>query len=348
MRLKIILLCSIYTLSSQVFAIQYARGPKQPTEEMQKILTEMEAKKGIPVETLNAAEARLQPTPTDAVRTVMSKSRDANTDILEVSDVKEIMVDGAGGLIPARIYKPYTKQKGALPVVVYYHGGGFVLADNNTYDSTPRALASKTKAIFVAVEYRKAPEHKFPAAHDDAYAAYKWVVKNASRFGGDPKKIAVAGESAGGNLALNVAVRARDEKFQLPLHQLLIYPVAGNNMETKSYKEFGNAKPLSKSMMNWFMDNYLNTPAERNDPRINLVNADLKGLNPCTIITAQIDPLQSEGKELSKKLKKQGVKVSYRNYDGVTHEFFGMAPVLREARSAQEMAASRLKKSFKL
>lgn len=345
MKLKIVLLISIYIVSTQVFAMV---DSKKPTEEMQKILTEMETKKGKPVETLNAPEARMQPTPTDAVRSVMAKSPDANTDILEVSEVKEIMVDGASGFIPARIYKPYTKEKGPLPVVVYYHGGGFVLADNNTYDSTPRALASKTKALFVAVEYRKAPEHKFPAAHDDAFAAYKWVVNNAASIGGDPKRVAVAGESAGGNLALNVAVRARNEKFKLPVHQLLIYPVAGNNMETESYKEFGNAKPLNKSMMNWFMDNYLNTPAEREDPRINLLSADLRGLSPTTIITAQIDPLQSEGKELSKKLKKQGVKVSYRNYDGVTHEFFGMAPVLREARSAQEMAASRLKKSFKL
>lgn len=346
MNYKTILVSLLAFASLQIFGALGAQS-KMPTEEMQKILTEMDKKGAKPIETLNADEARKQPTPTDAVRSVMAQSRDANTEMLEVSEVKDITVEGAAGLLPARLYKPYTKDKGPLPVVVYYHGGGFVLADNDTYDATPRSLASKSKAIFISVEYRKAPENKFPAAHEDAYAAYKWVVANAASFGGDPKRVAVAGESAGGNLALNTAIRARDEHFQLPTHELLIYPLAGTNTETESYKKFGNAKPLNKSMMNWFMDNYLNTPADKNDPRINLVNANLKGLNPCTIITAQIDPLQSEGKDLAKKMKKQGVKVSYRNYDGVTHEFFGMAPVLREARSAQEMAAARLKKSFK-
>ncbi len=333
--------------SSQLIAAQ-SKTKQMPTEEMQKILTELDKKGARPLEGLTADEARKQPSPTDAVRTVMMKSKDASTDLLEVSEVKEITVEGAAGLLPARVYIPFSKEKRLLPVVVYFHGGGFVIADNDTYDATPRALAKKTKAIFVSIEYRKAPENKFPAAHDDAYAAYKWVVKNAASLGGDPMKVAVAGESAGGNLALNTAIKARDEKFQLPTHELLIYPVAGTSTETDSYKTYGNAKPLNKSMMKWFMENYLNTPAEKMDPRMNLVNADLHGLNPCTIITAELDPLQSEGKDLAKKMKKQGVKVSYHNYNGVTHEFFGMAPVLREARSAQEVAASRLKKSFKL
>jgi acetyl esterase len=346
MKIKILLLTTLVVFSTQVMSARTT----MPNEEMEKVLKEMDKKGGKPIETLSVDEARIQPTPTDAVRSVMAQSKDANTELLELSEVKDITVDGGAGLIPARLYKPYVKgkDKKALPVVVYYHGGGFVLADNDVYDSTPRALANKTKAIFISVEYRKAPEYKFPAAHEDAYAAYKWVVNNAASFGGDPKRVAVAGESAGGNLALNTAIRARDEKFQLPSHELLIYPVAGNNMDTDSYRKYSDAKPLSKPMMNWFFDNYLNTPAEKNDPRINLVNADLKGLNPCTIITAQIDPLQSEGEELAKKMKKQGVAVRYKNFEGVTHEFFGMAPVLRDARSAQEMAAARLKSSFNL
>jgi acetyl esterase len=317
----------------------YAAKSMMPNEEMNKVLKELDKKGGKPIENLSVDEARLQPTPTDAARTIMANSKDATTDFLELSEVKEITVDGGAGLIPARVYKPYSKDKKPLPIVVYFHGGGFVLADNDVYDATPRALANKTKAIFVSVEYRKAPESKFPAAHEDAYAAY---------LGGDPKRVAVAGESAGGNLALNVAIKARDEKFQLPTHELLIYPVAGSNMETDSYKKYGDAKPLNKPMMVWFMDNYLNTPAERNDPRINLVAADLKGIKPATIITAQVDPLRSEGEELAKHMRKQGVKVRYKNYEGVTHEFFGMAPILRDARSAQELATSRLKSSFKL
>jgi acetyl esterase len=336
-------------LSTPLFAaVNGSKSGTMPNEEMNQILKELDKKGGKPIENLSVDEARLQPTPTDAVRTVMANSKDANTEFMELAEVKDITVDGGAGLIPARVYKPVTKSKGLLPVVVYYHGGGFVIADNDVYDATPRSLANKTKAIFVSVEYRKGPEHKFPAAHEDAYAAYKWVVNNAASLGGDPKKVAVAGESAGGNLALNVAIKARDEKFQLPIHELLIYPVAGTKMDTASYKKYSEAKPLNKPMMSWFFDNYLNTPAEKNDPRINLVEANLKGLNPCTIITAQIDPLRSEGEELAMKMKKQGVAVRYKNYDGVTHEFFGMGPVLRDARSAQEMASARLKSSFKL
>lgn len=350
---KNIIVCFCLLLPFSAFGV----NSTLPNEEMNKILKELEKKGGKPIETLSVDEARQQPTPTDAVRTVMASSKDANSDLLELDEVSDISVDGAAGLIPARLYRPYLKttkkNKGVkntapLPVVVYFHGGGFVLADNDVYDATPRALANKTKALFVSVEYRKAPEAKFPAAHDDAYAAYKWVVNNAASIGGDPKRVAVAGESAGGNLALNVAIRARDEKFQLPTHELLIYPVAGTNTQTDSYKKYSNAKPLNKEMMNWFLDNYLNTPAEKNDSRINLVAANFQGLNPATIITAQVDPLKSEGEELAKKMKKQGVAVRYKNYEGVTHEFFGMAPILREARSAQEMAAARLKSSFKL
>lgn len=339
------LLAILFTLT---LGTGHAAQSTLPNEEMNKILKELDKKGGKGIENLSVEEARLQPTPTDAARTVLANSKDAPTEFLELAEVKEITVNGGAGLIPARIYKPYTKDKSPLPVVVYFHGGGFVIADNDVYDATPRALANKAKAIFVSVEYRKAPESKFPAAHEDAYAAYKWVVNNAASLGGDPKRVAVAGESAGGSLALNVAVKARDEKFQLPIHELLIYPVAGSNMETASYKKYGSAKPLNKAMMVWFMEHYLNTPAEKNDPRINLVAANLKGIKAATIITAQVDPLKSEGEDLAKHMRAQGVAVRYKNYEGVTHEFFGMAPILRDARSAQELAASRLKASFKL
>lgn len=343
---KIVLILSLFVCQSA-----FAAKSMLPNDEMNMVLKELDKKGGKRIEDLSVDEARLQPTPMDAARTVLANSKDASIEMLELAEVKDISVDGAAGLINARIYRPYRKEKSRdkrpLPIVVYYHGGGFVIADNDTYDASARSLASKTKALLVSVEYRRAPEAKFPAAHDDAYAAYKWVVRNAALIGGDPRRVAVAGESAGGNLALNVALRARDEKFQLPTHQLLIYPIAGSNMDTESYKKYGEAKPLSKPMMSWFFDKYLNLPAEKSDPRINLIAANFKGLNPATIITAQVDPLRSEGEMLAKRMKQQGVKVRYKNYEGVTHEFFGMGPVLRDARSAQEMAASRLKKSFR-
>lgn len=313
-----------------------------PNPQMKTVLDSLEQKGGKPIEQLTPAEARKQPTPTDAVKSVMSeKSVKKPADKLTVSDIK---IDGAEGKINARMYKP--QGKGPFPVVVYFHGGGWVIADIDVYDASPRSLASQTKAIFIAPEYRQAPENKFPAAHDDAFAAYQWVLKNAESFGGDPKRIAVAGESAGGNLALNVAIMARDKGLQVPTHELLVYPVAGTDMNNASYKENVNAKPLNKAMMGWFMDQYLRNPNDKTDPRIDLMKANFRGLSPATIITAEIDPLRVEGKVLSEKMEAQGIDVTYRNYEGVTHEFFGMAPVLKEAQEAQMEASEGLKKSF--
>lgn len=321
----------------------HAAKMAKPNSEMNAILNELSKKGGKPIETLSAEEARKQPTPADAVKTVMETKKDIPVPAIAI---KELNIDGAAGPISARVYIPEGGIK-PMPVVVYYHGGGFVIADNTVYDATPRSLADQTKSIFVSVEYRKAPEHKFPAAHEDAFAAYKWVLANAGSFDGDPKRVAVAGESAGGNLALNVAIRARDEKIQLPTHELLIYPVAGSYMGTASYKENANAKPLNREMMGWFMNNYLKDPSEKNDKRINLLTANFQHLNNATIITAQIDPLRSEGKELADKMKAHGVDVTYKNFNGVTHEFFGMGSVLKEARTAQALASKQLTKSFK-
>ncbi len=321
----------------------YSVFAAKPESDMSKVLDQLQGKNGKAIETLTAEEARQQPTPADAVKDLIAKNK--NVKESKLADVHEIQVAGGKGMIPARIYIPLGK--GPFPIVVYYHGGGFVIATNDTYDATPRSLAEQMKVIFISVEYRKAPEAKFPAAHDDAFAAYKWVLANAASFGGDPKHVAVAGESAGGNLALNVAIRARDEKIQLPAHELLVYPVAGNDMNTESYKENAAAKPLSKPMMAWFIKQYTNTAAEANDPRLNLMAANVKGLNPATVITAEIDPLRSEGKSLADKLKQAGVKVEYKNYKGVTHEFFGMAAVVDDAKEAQKWAAKEMSRSLR-
>jgi acetyl esterase len=255
---------------------------------------------------------------------------------------KDIPVNG--GNIHVRVYTP--KSTGPFPVIVYYHGGGFVIANLDVYDASAKTLADKTGAIVVSVAYRLAPEHKFPTAHNDAFAAYKWVVDNAASLKGDPKKIAVAGESAGGNLAVNVAIMARDKGIAKPVHVLAVYPVAQSDMNTESYKKYAAAKPLDKPMMEWFVKNYLNSMAEAKDPRINLVAANLKGLPSTTIITAQIDPLQSDGMMLTDKLKAAGVTVDSKNYDGVTHEFFGMGTVVPEAKDANMYAVEQLRKAF--
>lgn len=311
--------------------------------EMQAVIEKMESYKDKPAADLTAQEARKNHTPTDAVMDLIKENNIAVPSPKVDTSGKNIPV--SGGNIHLRIYTP-SDGKDTYPVIVYYHGGGFVIADLDVYDASARGLAEQAGAVVVSVAYRLAPEHKFPTAHNDAYAAYSWVVKNAASIKGDVKKIALAGESAGGNLAANVSIMARDKGMQKPVHQLLIYPVASSDMNSASYQKYADAKPLNKALMSWFVKNYLNNMGEAKNPMINLVQANLKNLPPTTIITAEIDPLQSEGAMLADKLKAAGVSTDLKNYDGVTHEFFGMAAVLPQAKDAQAYAANRLKAAF--
>ncbi len=170
--------------------------------------------------------------------------------------------------------------------------------------------------------------------------------KTGASSNGDAANVAVGGESAGGNLAVAPALMARDAKEKLPKHVMAIYPIAGADTDTPSYRENADARPLNKAMMEWFFRHYLRSPADARDKRINLVAASLKGLPPTTIVTAQIDPLHSEGAMLAEAMKKAGVPVTYRHYDGVAHEFFGMSAVVDKAKEAQQFAADDLKRSF--
>jgi acetyl esterase/lipase len=314
-----------------------------PKPEMKAVLDKLASMHPKPLPTLTAEEARKQPTPADAVKAVLQE-KGKSTEPEPVAKVQDLEVEGAEGKLPARIYT--SDGTSPMPVIVYFHGGGWVIANRDVYDSTPRALANLTKAIIVSVDYRQGPEHKFPAAHEDSFAAYQWAVDHASTFGGDPRRIAVAGESAGGNLAAAVSLMARDRKAQMPVAQLLVYPIAGYDFDTPSYRENASAKPLDKPGMQWFFQQYLNSPKDAQDPRISLVEADLKGLPPTTIVTAQIDPLRSEGQDLAKALESAGVKVESKNYDGVTHEFFGMAAAVADAKAAEQWAAKELSKSL--
>ena len=312
--------------------------------QMREILQALAALNPKPIANLSAAEARRQPTMTDAVKSVQRK-RGIISPPLGLARVEDRTIPGPDdGTIPIRIYVP--GGKGPFPVVVYYHGGGFVLADLDTYDASARGLAYRANAIVVSADYRKGPEHKFPAAHQDAFAAYQWTLANAKALGGDPMKVAVVGESAGGNLAANVAIMARDMGIRQPVHEVLVYPVAGADMDTTSYLENANAVPLNKAMMNWFFNNYLTVRTEMTDPRIDLVNARLAGLPTTTIIAAEIDPLRSDSEILAERLQAAGVPVELRIYKGVTHEFFGADVVLNDAKDAQELAAARLRHSF--
>ena len=299
-----------------------------------------------PIGTQSVEETRRGPTPADAVRAVLRDQGKDPAALMAAMGVKkqDMAYPTAGTTQPIRVYTPENAGGQPLPVVVYIHGGGWVIADLDTYEASAMALAKKTGAIVASVEYRHAPEHRFPAAHEDTFAAYQWVLENAGRFGGDPRRVAVAGESAGGNMAINVAIRARDGGVQAPLHMLLVYPVAGTDLSTPSYRRNENAVPLSKAAIEWFVRNTVSQPSDTQDPRLDVVGkANVAGLPPATVITAGIDPLASDGLLLTEKLRAAGVRTTYQPYEGVTHEFFGMDAVVADAAGAQDLAARELR-----
>ncbi len=316
-------------------------GAAKLSGEQMSVMNALASLNGKPIETLSATEARKQPTPTDAVLAVL-KSEGKSAAPEAVGTVVNRTIPGPGGPLPIRVYTP--AGTGTFPVILYFHGGGFVIATNDTYDGSARALTNATKAVVVSVEYRKAPEHKFPAAHDDALAAYKWVLAHATALRGDAARTALAGESAGGNLAIATAISAKALGLRTPVAILAVYPVAGSDTTTPSYTQNATAKPLNRAMMTWFFEKYTRTPADAQNPRLNLMLANLQGLPPTTIVTAQFDPLRSDGDMLADRLKAAGVEVDIRNFDGVAHEFFGQGAVVSTARDAVKYAADGLNK----
>ncbi len=324
-------------------------APNQPAPaaaDMQAVLDAHMALGAKPIETLTPVKARIQPSAADAARAVMRK--EGMSTAPDPAVVTQELPYGADPMQYARIYKPAAAPaNGApLPVIVYYHGGGWVIADINTYDATPRLLSKQLNAIVVSVEYRHAPEAKFPSQHEDAATAYRWVLQNAAAWGGNPAKLALAGESAGGNLAVATAIYARDNGLAAPVHVLAVYPIANSDMNLPSRKDAANAKPLNTAMLKWFGYYYSRTPADQMDPRINLVKADLKGLPPTTIVNAQIDPLRSDGETLAAAMRAAGDKVDQKTFPGVTHEFFGMGQVVRGAYDAENYAVAKLKSAL--
>ncbi len=323
-----------------------AMQPPKAAPDMQLVLDSLSGLSGKPIETLTPAEARMQPSAADGAKAAMAKKGlptkpDASVSTQDLpygSDPKQF----------ARIYKPASAPAGGtpMPVIVYYHGGGWVIADVATYDAAPRAMAKALNAVVVSIEYRHAPEFKFPAQHDDAASAYRWTLKNAASWGGDPAKIAIAGESAGGNLAVATAIYARDNGLTVPRHIVSVYPIANSSMTLPSRKDSANAKPLNAAMLKWFGYYYQSSPTDAQDPRLNLVAANLRGLPPTTIINAQIDPLRSDGETLAVAMRKAGVAVEQTTFPGVTHEFFGMADVVSGAKEANALAVARLKAAF--
>lgn len=294
-----------------------------------------------PYHTLEPQYARQQPSFADGVMRAMA-NESVPMPPPEGFTERAIQVGGATSMLNAKMVTP-TGVSGPLPVIVYFHGGGWVIANPDVYAASARALAKEARAIVVSVDYRKAPEFKFPAQHEDALAAYRWVANNAASLGGDPNRLALAGESAGGNLAVATAMAARMAGLTQPKHVLSVYPIAGTDLATESYRENANAMPLNRALMAWFFHHTLASPAQAKDPRLNLHQANLSGLPPVTIIAAQIDPLTTEGEMLTARLRQLRVPVERREYPGVTHEFFGAAPLIPAAAEAQRYAGARLR-----
>ena len=323
-----------------------------PNPQMQMILDAHQELGPLPIETLTPDLARLIPLPDKAAVSVYGHHflKKALTPFpVPVGKVEHGIFKTPSGNLLARIYTPKGEApEGGWPVLVYFHGGGFVIATLDTYDSSCRALCDGAACVVVSLHYRQAPEHPWPAAAEDAMAAYGWVLINAVPMGWNPALVAVGGESAGGNLAAIVSLMARDRNEQAPVHQLLIYPVTDfvNGSKSPSALENATAQPLNRAMLEWFYSYYLGD-TERTQAYVSPLHATSHGnLAPATVILAQIDPLRSDGEAYANKLAEAGVPTSMRIYEGVTHEFFGLAGLVNEATEAVAFASKELRKSF--
>ena len=312
---------------------------------MANVIRLFDAIKGTPIIKLTPQDARQQFSAQDAAKLIARGFGPES--VMPVGKVEDgvTILGRAGNQIPVRIYTP--AGSGPFPVILYFHGGGFVIATIDTYDASARALCNYAHALVVSVEYRKAPEAPFPAALYDALDSYKWVIDQIGEHNGIQTKVAVAGESAGGNLATEIALVAKYQNLQRPTHQLLIYPVtSGNTAQPSDVMYASSILPLSTPALPYFLDNYLADPSLATNPDVAPLEADLTGLAPATIIAAQLDPLVSDGQAYATKLKAAGNKVLYRVYSGTTHEFFGMGAVVDQAKAAEQFGAARVAASF--
>ncbi len=266
-----------------------------------------------------------------------------------VGEVRDLAADGPGGKIPLRLYRGQgTDTSRPQPALIYYHGGGWVLGNLESHDGVCRDIANAAKCTVISVDYRLAPEAKFPAAADDSIAAAQWIHDNAADLGVDRNHLAVGGDSAGGNLSAVVALHARDNGGPKLKLQVLIYPSADMSSVYASYEEFAEQLPLTRVTMDWFVDLYLSDrEQDAKDWRASPLHAkSLAGLPPAYVITAGMDPLRDEGEAFAAKLKAAGVPVAMKRFDGQVHGFLTMGRIIRDSKVAIGEIAGELKKAF--
>jgi acetyl esterase len=297
------------------------------------VLDQLTAQGGLSVEDMTPAEARKafeslrMPFPGEPVARIENRA-----------------IPGPAGELPVRVYTPDAAAGGTAPAVVYYHGGGWVIGSPDTHDNFCKALANRAGAVVVSVDYRLAPEHRFPAAAEDCYTAARWVAEQGDELGVDGERVAVAGDSAGGNLSAVVALMARDRGELELRQQVLIYPVTDHDFETPSYRDNAEGYLLTRDAMRWFWDHYVPDPARRSDPYASPLRAEkLAELAPALVLTAEYDPLRDEGEAYAARLRDAGVPVELTRYDGQIHGFAGLLDILDAGKRAVDQVGAALR-----
>jgi acetyl esterase len=303
------------------------------TRQARELLDQLQSM-GDPVETLTPEQARRA-----------SDERRARTQVVAepVAEVVDRTIERPGGPLGVRIYRP--DRSATLPVLVFFHGGGWVLCDLDSHDPVCRALANQVGCVVVSVDYRRAPESRYPAAVEDAYAATRWVARHADELGVDPDRLVVMGDSAGGNLAAAVALMARDRGGPRIAYQVLVYPITDHDFHTGSYRDFGVDHYLTTAAMRWYWDQYAPALADRNQPYLSPLRADdLLALPPALIVTAECDPLRDEALAYALRLREAGTAVEQTTYEGMFHGFFTLTATLDGTRRAVSDVVRALRK----
>lgn len=300
------------------------------------LLEQMEAYDAPPLESLPPVQAR------EAFKALNQNSVETTESVAKVEN-RSIPVEG--GQIPIRVYKP--EGKGPHPALVFFHGGGWVIGDLDSHDNVCRTLTNLADCVVVSVDYRLAPEHKFPTAVYDCYDAAKWVFEHPGELNVDASRIAVGGDSAGGNLTAVVSYLAREKAAPKLVHQLLIYPATDFTADNASLRENGEGYLLTEDSMVYFRNHYLRTSDDVRNPLASpFLIDDLSGLPPATVITAEYDPLRDEGEAYAEQLKEAGVPVTLKRYGGMIHGFVSMADELDQGKKALNQAAESLRSAF--
>ena len=290
-----------------------------------------------PIETMSPAEAREQMEATAHAR---------KAEPLPVDRVEERLIPGPASDIRLRLYRP--NGAAPLPAIVYYHGGGHVIGSLDTHDLVARNLCAGVEALVASVDYRMGPEHRFPAAVDDSFAALKWVHANAKGLGADPDRIGVHGDSAGANLAAVVALMARDAGSPRLRLQSLVYPVSDYRLAGGSYSKYAEGYGLlTRQSMVWFRNHYLRNPSDAEDWRASPIKASsFAGVAPAIVVTAECDVMHDDGEGYAQALRRAGIPVEYKEYPGMIHGFFGMMPVVDDAMNAQRAVWAAFRRAF--